>query len=255
MYPGSMRPPGHDVVTVAFEMVTAFLGAPSAPPVTPALATSWTFSGLWRRSYRTACRRAEAGCPCRPGRTGCRRCAPDRCWPWPPCPPGRSPNHRRPPCQVPSGSRRGWCSRGRPMPSPFGSPHCSTKMPLVVSRWHLVSSKKPLSARNLKELTVCGVFAASIARAIVPRLVLSVKVYFAFLLTFIAGSGGAAAARRRCRGRRCGGVLTGRAVALERTRAVGDGADHDHHGNSRGDHRIAAASLPPGRRSGVAAAA
>lgn len=41
----AITPPGsaQSLVTVAFEMVTAFLGAPSwLPPVTPALATAFT---------------------------------------------------------------------------------------------------------------------------------------------------------------------------------------------------------------------
>src|SRR5882757_3299701 len=61
-------------------------------------------------------------------------------------------------------------------------------MPLVVSRWHLVWSKKPLSARNLKEFAVSGAFAASSAIGMVPQVVWSVKVYFAVLSIVIAGA-------------------------------------------------------------------
>ncbi len=49
--------------------------------------------------------------------------------------------------------------------------------------------KKPLSASDLNEFVVCGVFAASIVNAMSPWLVLSDIVYFDFLSIFIAGSG------------------------------------------------------------------
>src|SRR4051812_21437552 len=61
-------------------------------------------------------------------------------------------------------------------------------MPVLTSRWHLVWSKNPLSARNLKELTVCGALAASSAIGMLPQVVLSVKVYFALLSMVTAGS-------------------------------------------------------------------
>src|SRR4051794_14228798 len=61
-------------------------------------------------------------------------------------------------------------------------------MPLVVSRWQRVWSKKPLSARNLNEFTVAGAFAASSAIGMAPQVVCSVKVYFAVLSIVEAGA-------------------------------------------------------------------
>src|SRR6266542_3504756 len=45
---------------------------------------------------------------------------------------------------------------GPPLPVPFGSQHCSTKMPLVVSRWHLVLLKNCLLARSVISGLVAG---------------------------------------------------------------------------------------------------
>lgn len=44
-------------------------------------------------------------------------------------------------------------------------------MPLVVSRWHFVWSKKPLPARKLNEFTVCGAAAVFSAMSISPQVV------------------------------------------------------------------------------------
>lgn len=46
-----------------------------------------------------------------------------------------------------------------------------------------------MSASDLKEFTVCGVFAASIAKLMSPALVFSAKVYFAFWSIAISGEG------------------------------------------------------------------
>src|SRR5919106_1766902 len=61
-------------------------------------------------------------------------------------------------------------------------------MPLVVSRWHLVWSKKPLPARKLNEFTVCGAADVFIAMSISPHVVASCIVYFADSSMVIAGS-------------------------------------------------------------------
>lgn len=50
-------------------------------------------------------------------------------------------------------------------------------------------SKYFLSASDLNELTVCGVFAASIVKLMSPALVFRAKVYFAFWSIAISGEG------------------------------------------------------------------
>src|SRR3954447_18169870 len=61
-------------------------------------------------------------------------------------------------------------------------------MPLVVSRWHLVWSKKPLFARKSNEFTVCGAAEAFSAMSIFPQVVARSRVYFADLSMDSAGS-------------------------------------------------------------------
>src|SRR3954464_4761746 len=61
-------------------------------------------------------------------------------------------------------------------------------MPLVVSRWHLVWSKKPLFARKSNEFTVCGAADAFSAMSIFPQVVARSRGYFADLSMDSAGS-------------------------------------------------------------------
>src|SRR5262245_61949319 len=86
---------------------------------------------------------------------------------------------------VPSGHAGRWLTgrfssairyAGPPAPVPDGSPHCGTKMPVVVIRWQEVLSKKCLLARYVKLLAVHGAFAVSTATLITPRFVVIVIV-------------------------------------------------------------------------------
>src|SRR5690242_6384842 len=61
-------------------------------------------------------------------------------------------------------------------------------MPLVVSRWHFVWSKKPFEARKSKEFTVCGAADAFSAMSMSPHVVASFIVYLADLSIVTAGS-------------------------------------------------------------------
>ena len=49
-------------------------------------------------------------------------------------------------------------------------PHCSTNIPLVVSRWQVIPLKKSLFARSIKLATACGANtpSSSISRFAVP---------------------------------------------------------------------------------------
>src|SRR6185437_14818065 len=49
-------------------------------------------------------------------------------------------------------------------------------MPLVVSRWQAVLSKKPLRARKMNDATVCGACLPSSLKVIVPQVVATVAV-------------------------------------------------------------------------------
>jgi hypothetical protein len=76
----------------------------------------------------------------------------------------------------------------QPLPVALGSPHCSTLMPSVTRRWHLVLSKKPLLARWVKLPAVHGTAARSIFAVIGPRLVSIVMVWVPVSCCWFAGS-------------------------------------------------------------------
>src|SRR2546423_484134 len=65
---------------------------------------------------------------------------------------------------------------GPPWPVPDGSPHCSTKMPAVVSRWHLLPLKNCLPARNEKLVAVHGASVRSSCASTTPWFVVIVMV-------------------------------------------------------------------------------
>ena len=118
-------------------------------------------------------------------------------------------------------------------------------MPCVVSRWHLVLLKKPLSARYLNEFTVCGVFAASIANLMSPAFVFSAMSYLR-----LGVDGHLRLGRRRWLSGE--GLLDGDAasrllvaVAGERTRRVGRAARRDDHREGGRDDGVAAPGLAP----------
>jgi hypothetical protein len=76
---------------------------------------------------------------------------------------------------------------GPPLPVPVGSPHCSTKRPAVVSRWHGVSSKKCFWARKTNDETVCGAALPLSDKTISPQLVVIVAVQVASSASVFGG--------------------------------------------------------------------
>ena len=154
-----------------------------------------------------------------------------------------------------SGSRRGSCSRDRRCRRPWDRRTAGRKIPCVVRRWHLVLSKKPLSARDLNEFTVCGVFAASIAMAMSPWFVLSVHRVLRRLVDRHLGFG------RRRLGRRGGGRGAGPTgsrsargvvrllgvVARQAAGGEGHAARDHHHGQHGRDDDVAPLRLLAGR--------
>src|SRR5690242_2419586 len=57
---------------------------------------------------------------------------------------------------------------GPPLPLALGSPHCSTLMPSVVRRWHLVLSKNFFDARYVMLAAVQGALAVLTSTSTVP---------------------------------------------------------------------------------------